>query len=105
MDHRLPGAERLQTGALFALDLEQLQQVGLLARRRHHLQRAASVGEEDPCRRGVEQLDAAPAQGGQHLDDIEVIHEGVGQLQERVSQQGFSDKPCLSDRQGFADRL
>jgi len=47
VDHRLPSAEGVEAGALLVLDLEQLQQVGPLARRGDHVEGAVDIGEQD----------------------------------------------------------
>jgi len=48
MDDGLPSAEGLEAGALLVLNLKQLEQVDLLARRGDDVERAVDVGEQDP---------------------------------------------------------
>jgi hypothetical protein len=84
--NRLARGEAVQAGAFVGLDLEQLQQPGLLGRGRDHLEPAALVGEQEPGRDGVEQADAVADELVQQLDDVVVVDQGVGHLDEGAHQ-------------------
>jgi hypothetical protein len=82
--HRFAGVEAVHAGALVGLQLEQLQQPGPFRGRRHHLQRALSVGQQQPGRGDAQQLHAPLGQHVQKVDHIEVVDESVGHLHEHV---------------------
>ena len=84
---RLACPEAVQTGTLVVLQLEQFEQPDRFAGGGHHPKLPARVGEEQPCRRHVEQLDAAISQHVQEVDHVEISHHRVGQLDERFRKQ------------------
>jgi hypothetical protein len=86
---RVTGAVAVEARPLLVLELEQLEQTSLIARRRHHLQVAALIGEQDPRRADVEHRDAPVGQRRQEVDDVEVVDQRVSQLHERLRQQGL----------------
>jgi len=71
------------------LELEQLEQVRLLAGGGHDVEQAGLVGQQDAGGAGIQQRHAPVAQHGQQVDDVELVDEGVGQLHERRRQQGL----------------
>jgi hypothetical protein len=83
VDHGLAGAEAVQAGSFPGLKLKQFNDSQLVGRRRQDPQGAVGCGEEQPGGRGVEELDAAFNQRLGHVDDVEVVHKGVRQLQKR----------------------
>ena len=83
----LAGAEAVQAWSLVVLQLEQLDQLGCLAGGRRDAQLAARVGEHHAGRGRGEQADAAVGEHVQEVDDVEVGHHGVGQVDESVGQQ------------------
>jgi hypothetical protein len=83
------GAEALHARALVGLQLQQLHPLGLLVGGGHHPQVTASVGEQDAGRIGGEQLDAVARQAVEQIDDVVVVHQRVGEFDERPDQQGL----------------
>jgi hypothetical protein len=79
----LAGPEAVQAGPLVALQLEQLEQPGGLAGGGHHAQFTARVGQQQPGRGDVQQLDAAAGQRVQEVHHVEPGDHGVGKLDER----------------------
>ena len=59
-------------------------------RRGHQLQLALGRDEHDPGGGGVEDLDAAVGQHREQVDDVEVVDQGVGQLDHRPGEHRFS---------------
>ena len=49
--------------------------------------RSARVDEHDPCRVGGQQRHAVPDEPVQHVDDVVVVDQGVGQADERLGEQ------------------
>ena len=84
--HLRAGEEAVEAGTLGVLDLEQLDHLRRLGRRGHQPQGAARVGEQYAGRRRVEQLHAALRDAHQQLDDVEVVDQVVGQLDEGASE-------------------
>ena len=80
--HRLPAAEAVEARALVVLELEQLEQADLLARSGHDAELPAGVGEQHPGGGHVQQLGAPRGEQVQELDDVELVHQAVGQLDE-----------------------
>ena len=48
---------------------------------------SSAIGEQEPRGREVEQVDAAPGEHGQEVDDVEVGDEGVGDVDEGPRQE------------------
>jgi hypothetical protein len=76
------GHERLQARTLVVLELEELQQVRLLARGREHAQVAPLVVEHDPRAAHREVLQAADDELVRQVDHVEAGHERVRQRHE-----------------------
>ena len=85
--HQTTGQVAVETRAFVVLDLEQLEQADLLGGRTHDAEPPRDVGQQDARSRDVEQLDTTRRQHGEHVDDIEVGHEGVDDLDERGRRQ------------------
>jgi hypothetical protein len=68
------------------LELEQLQQLGLLVRGRHHLKAPLVVGQEEPRRRDIDQGRHLAGHHVQELDEIELVDERVRYLDEDLRQ-------------------
>ena len=86
VDHRLAGAEGVQARSFVVLHLEQLQQLDVLVGGRHELQPAALVGQQQPDVGVADELGGAVGDHQQELDDVEVVDEGVGDLDEHVGE-------------------
>ena len=67
-------------GPLVVLRLEELDRHGRLAGGRHHPQGSVDVGQEEAGGRGLEELDGAFGQKDHEIDDVEVVDQGVRQL-------------------------
>ena len=80
-----PGVEAVEARPLVVLDLEQLEQPDLLGRGADHPEMADRVGQQDPGRGDFQQLDAARRQHGEHFDHVEVVDEGVDDLDESIA--------------------
>lgn len=65
------------------LDLEQLQEAHGVARGGHDAELAVWRGEHDPGCLHVEHLDTAVGEQGEEVDDVEIVDQRVGQLDER----------------------
>ena len=78
--HALAGAERIQAGAFLLLELEQLQQPHRLAGGGHQPQAARRGSQHHPGGGDAEQMDAPVREPGQHVDDVVVVDQGVGHL-------------------------
>ena len=76
----LAGAEGVQAGPFLGLELEQLQQAHRLARGGHQPQAARGRNQHHPGGGDAEQIDAPVRDPGQQLDDVIVVDEGVGHL-------------------------
>jgi hypothetical protein len=81
--HRLTGAHAVHAGALVGLDLQQLHPVGLLAGGGHHPELTVRVDEHDPGGLRGQQGHAVADQPVEHVDHVVVVHQGVGQPDER----------------------
>ena len=77
-----PLAIAVLAGALSRLYLEQLEQVGALVGGGHELEVTLFVGEEEPSRSGAEELRRPGGDHLQELHDVELLDEGVGELDE-----------------------
>ena len=88
--------------ALVVLDLEQLDGPGRLAGGRHHPQAPVAVGQDEARGRSVEELDGALGEQGHQVDHVEVVDEGVGQLDERPGKALLSRHPSFSFLTGAA---
>jgi hypothetical protein len=82
----LTGGEAVQAGAFVPLQFEQLQQVRRLVGVGDHLQGAALVVEHQAGGVGVDQFDAALGQDLQEVEDVELLDQRVGQLDEHLCQ-------------------
>jgi hypothetical protein len=82
--HRLPGPERLQARSHLVLQLEQLDQSRRVGRGGHGLQPAAFVGQHDAAGVGVHEVHGALDQRVQELDEVELVHQRVRELDEGV---------------------
>jgi hypothetical protein len=92
--HELTGAERVETRAFVVLDLESLEQVHPVTRRRRDVDPADRVGEEQAGLRQLEELDGADGEQGQAVDHVEVGDEGVGNVTNvRASSSGRGATP------------
>jgi hypothetical protein len=76
--------EAVHAGPLVGLQLEQLQQPGPLGGGGDHLQRAVLVGQQQPGGRDAQQLDTSLGERVQKVDHVELVHQGVGHLDEHV---------------------
>jgi hypothetical protein len=76
----LAGAEGIQAGAFLLLELEQLQQAHRLAGGGHQPQGARGRSQHHPGGGDAEQVDAPVRDPGQQVDDVIVVDEGVGHL-------------------------
>ena len=85
-DDGLPGAVAVQARSLVVLDLEQLHDPGLLGRGRHQPQRAPAVGQQQPGRVHLQQLDAPVGERLQELHQVIPGDQGVRQFHERLCQ-------------------
>lgn len=94
MEHDLPRSVTVQARSLVVLNLKQLEQVCLLVRRAEDAQMAVAVGEEDPGGGGVEKFDTSRRQRGEYVDDVEVAHESVDDLDARRCGQGLAGSGC-----------
>ena len=74
---------------LGGLEFEQLQERGFLPGRRDQVQRDATVAQHDAGGIDGQQGDAPRGQGGEHVDDVELDDEVVGQLDERPREELF----------------
>ena len=72
------------------LDLEELQHSHGLAGGSHHSQLAVRRGQHDPGSVDVEDLDAMAREAGEQIDRVEVVDQGVGELDERPGEHCFS---------------
>jgi hypothetical protein len=70
--------------------LDQLEQTGLLARRRHHVQHPGAVPQQHARGVGAQDQHTALGQLGEQLDDVEVVDQRVGEQHERLRQIRFS---------------
>ena len=78
--HGLAGAEGVQAGAFLCLQLKQLQQAHRLAGGGHQPQAARGRSQHHPGGGDAEQIDAPVRDPGQQVDDVIVVDEGVGHL-------------------------
>ena len=76
----LAGAEGVQARAFLGLQLEQLQQAHRLAGGGHQPQAARRRGQHHPGGGDAEQADAPVREPGQHVNDVIVVYQGVGHL-------------------------
>jgi hypothetical protein len=81
---RLAVPERVQAGPFVHLDLEQLESPDVLVGARHELQVPALVRQQDPDVRVADQLGRAVRDHDEELDHVEVVDQGIGQLDEHV---------------------
>jgi hypothetical protein len=88
--HGLPRSDAVDAGALVGLDLHQLGPVRLLAGGGHHAEPVVRVDEHDPCRVRGQQRHAVPDEPVQHVDDVVVGDQGVGQPDERIGKQSLA---------------
>lgn len=78
------GGVAVQTRTLFVLKLEQFEQSDLFAGRAANAEVAGCVGEEDARFLDVQKINTYRGQLGEYVDDIEVVDEGVEDLDEGV---------------------
>ena len=87
------------------LQLEELDEAHPFARGRDVAQRAVSVGEHDARFRDVDELDATFRESMQELDDVVVVDERVGELDENAASRSCSrDMLPLSRGSGLSVR-
>ena len=82
VDDGMAAAVAVQAGSFLRLQLEQFDDAHGLVGGCHQSQLAVGGDEHDPGGGDVEDLDAAIRQGGQQVDDVEVVDEVVGELDE-----------------------
>ena len=99
VDDGFAAAIAVQARSFLRLQLEQLDDPHRLAGRRHHPQLAVGGDEHDPGGGDVEDLDATIRQRGQQVDDVEVVDEVVGQLDEGAGEQRFACHGHLGPRE------
>jgi hypothetical protein len=87
---RLAGAVAVDAGTLPSLQLEELQDPHRLAGGGHHPQVAVGRHQHEPGGTHVQHVDASVGQKGQQFHDVKVGHQGIGQLRERLGQNGLS---------------
>ena len=80
MFDRLAGPEGVKTGTFLGLQLEQLQQAHRLAGGGHQPQAARGRSQHHPGGGDAEQVNAPVRDPGQQVDDVIVVDEGVGHL-------------------------
>lgn len=95
---------------LVVLQFEELEELGPVARGGDHVQDAAGVGKDHAGGIGIEQLDAPLGQRGEEVKRVELIDEGVGELDETraslcslvmvfastVADRGLADRVCVN---------
>jgi hypothetical protein len=89
----LAGAEGVQAGPFLGLQLEQLQQPHRLAGGGDQSQAALGRGQHHSGGGDAEQVHAPVRQTGQQVDDVVVVDEGVGHLDQRPDHVGFAGHP------------
>jgi len=89
--HWLTGAEAVETGSFVVLDLEQLEHVRVLAGRPHVVQAAFVVAEHDADGGALTHLGSVAGHTPQEFHQVEVRDQGVGDLDEDVSQSFHAD--------------
>lgn len=83
-------AVALQARSLHVLELEEFEEPRALARRCHDVQRALRAGQQQPGLGHIEEFDAPGGEEMEEVDDIEVTHQRVGQLDEGPDHMGLS---------------
>jgi hypothetical protein len=86
------GVVGVQAGTLRVLQLGQFKQPGLLGGGTDQIQHAMMVRQQDAARANAQQLGAADSEPLQEVDDVEVGHQGVGQLDEDLPQLAVCDR-------------
>jgi hypothetical protein len=86
VEDRLTAAAAVEARPFLVLELEQVEEMGRLVGRCDRAQEPTFVGENDTGLARAEQLDNAVGEDGHELDDVEVRHEGVGQLDEHPAE-------------------
>jgi hypothetical protein len=86
VEDRLASPVTVQARPLLVLELEQVEQVGRLVGRCDGTEESTFVGENDTGLTGAEQLNDAVGEHGHELDDVEVGHERVRQLDEHPAE-------------------
>ncbi len=86
MHDRHTGLETQHAGTLVGLYLQQFHQPRLLARRGHHAQLAALVGEHQAHLVDRQQLDALTGEPMEEFDHIKVVDKRIGEFDERLCQ-------------------
>lgn len=81
------GFEAVAGRALRRLLLEQFKHCAVLTRRRDDPKPAALVREQDASGVDVQQGDAPRGERRQHVDDVELVDEVVGQFDKRVDEE------------------
>jgi hypothetical protein len=84
--NRHTGSEAVKAWTLLVLELEQLEKPGSLTRRGHNPKASPLIGQHHTGLRGFEELRAAVGKGVKEIHDVEVGHQGVRQLDERLRQ-------------------
>jgi len=87
VDDRLAAVVAVVARTLVGLHLEQLEHLRALVRGGHHPQLTAVVGEQQPGRAHLEELGGEGREHPQELDQVEVVDEGVCDLDERLGEQ------------------
>ena len=83
---RLAGRVAVLARALVGLDLEQLEHLRPFVGGGHHLQTAVAVGQQQAHGAGVDEVGGVRGDHLQELDQVELVHKGVGDLHEHLGQ-------------------
>jgi hypothetical protein len=77
-----PGAVAVQARALLVLQLQELHQLGVLTGGGHDAQLVVGVGEQEAGGVGGQQGHAVGDELVEHVDDVVVVDQGVGERDE-----------------------
>jgi hypothetical protein len=86
--HRCANPHTIQTRTLIALKLQDVEQAGLLVRRRNDGQMASLIVEQEPSGRDTGEIDARRNELIEQIDHVVVVDKGVCEQDE-----GFREEP------------
>src|SRR5664280_3230377 len=91
-------AEAVDARTLIDLNLKELEDPHRFARRGDELQFSTRRGEHDADGVDVDGVDAPTTQHGEHVNHVKVVHQIVGELDDRGDQERFSGHQIPSSR-------
>ena len=92
----LPAVEAVEARTLGVLELGQLDEPRVLARGTDVLQAPVVVGQEHACGALTADVDGVGGDGVEELDEVEVVDQGVSDLDEHVGKALHSDHDLLN---------